>query len=871
MIYFAVFNPATCNEVNVRIVKRPYSLAPFSLFFSAFFCLLSYATSVYGNLVPDLENFQYFHANTVFDKAIPAPESYLGFGVGRWHLTPHQIHGYFEQLLQKSNNIQRYAIGRSHQQQALNLYAISQSKNLQGNLNKANKLRIWLGFSIHGNEPSGANSSVLLAYYLLASQDPGIQQVLKDTIIIIEPTMNPDGLERHAAWVNSRRNSNVSADPFDTEHNEPWPGARTNHYWFDLNRDWLLLEHPESRARIAWYHRLQPHVFGDFHEMGANNHLGSGGSYFFQPGVPLRKNPLIPNENAKVTKIIGDALARHFDRRGQQYFNEEVFDDFYVGKGSTYPDVTGGIGILYEQASSKGAALDSQAGHIRFPQTIFNQFEAALQTIRISHLYKNEVMGYRQKFVQAVSRSRDREDKQKAYIFKTPNDKALAYRFITFLQRHQISVKKLTKNIEINDQLYKAQEAFVIPLAQSHYLLIKAIFEENKKFAEAVFYDVSSWNVARAYGINYSLLPRGVWNNNMVSDAKIEVPVTPAFNKSNIGYVIPWEHSESPQFLSALLNQGLKLKASTKPLAFSKLNTLSAGALFLPTQQQPYKADDVYLKIKSVQKNYSIPVYSLTSMSSFQGHDLGSPSLKWITQPKVALLVGEGINPYNAGETWAYFDKRLNISVSKIHWYQLPNLPLNNYTHVLMPSANYAEMLSDKLKHKLANWVRAGGVVVAFKKGSAWIAELKGSKLTIAMQDNKTNGEVTRVRSYAERSAQKAEAVIGGAIVEADVDITHPLGFGYTSTKISVLKRGDTSFELSSGEYDNVGRFTEKPLISGFIGKKNLEHLSGKGYLFHQSMQKGHWVAFADAPNFRHYWLTTNRLLANAIFMVSLY
>ena len=298
----------------------------------------------------------YFEDDVVFDPAIPTPEEVLGYQVGEWHVRHDQLVRYMEVLAQKSDRINFEIIGRTHEQRPLVMLTVTAPNKLTqieqirqahlarlgNNSKKANDepAVVWMGYSVHGNESSGSNASLLTAYYLAAAQGDEINNLLNNTVILLDPSLNPDGLARFANWANSNRGMNLSSDPKTREHTENWPSSRTNHYWFDLNRDWLLLQHPESRARIAKFHQWKPNVLTDFHEMGPNS------SYFFQPGIPSRKHPITPIENVTLTKAIANYHAKTLDENNALYFTEESFDDFYYGKGSTYPDVNGGIGIL---------------------------------------------------------------------------------------------------------------------------------------------------------------------------------------------------------------------------------------------------------------------------------------------------------------------------------------------------------------------------------------------------------------------------------------------------------------------------------------------------------------------------------------------
>ncbi len=363
----------------------------------------------YLNGQPDLSYF--LPEGITYNPSIPTPQSIIGHEVGEWHVTHDRLVNYMYALDKASDRISLEVTGYTYEARPLLLLTITSPKNHQ-NLESIRLQHIqlsdpsksspidtknspavfYIGFSIHGNEASGVNASLLAAYYFAAAQGPEIESQLNNTIILFDPCYNPDGMQRFSSWVNSRKSKMTSTDPLDTEHNEPWPGGRFNHYWFDLNRDWLVAQHPESQARIKNFQKWKPNVLTDHHEMGTNS------SFFFQPGVPSRTHPLTPEKNLELTKRMGEFHAKALDELGSFYFTQEGYDDFYYGKGSSFPDVQGAIGILFEQASSRGHAQESTNGILRFPFTIRNQFATALSSLKAISSMRADLLNYQRQF-----------------------------------------------------------------------------------------------------------------------------------------------------------------------------------------------------------------------------------------------------------------------------------------------------------------------------------------------------------------------------------------------------------------------------------------------------------------------------------------
>ncbi|MDX1408775.1 MAG: M14 family metallopeptidase, partial [Saprospiraceae bacterium] len=353
--------------------------------------LLALPSSLSGQSV----DLTYYLPDITYNPAIPTPEGFLGYQVGDWHVSHDQLKFYMQELARRSDRITIEEYARSYENRPLLLLTITSPRNharIDEILAQRQTLTdpasttsspagdspvvIYQGYSIHGNEPSGANAALLMAYYLAAGQSEEVSNLLDNAVILLDPSFNPDGLHRFSAWVNSHKNQTLTSDPADREYSEAWPRGRTNHYWFDLNRDWLLLQHPESRGRVANFHKWKPNVLTDHHEMGTNS------TFFFMPGIPSRTNPITPQRNQDLTAAIAEYHAEALDEIGSLYYTKESYDDFYVGKGSTYPDVNGGIGILFEQGSARGHVQESDNGLLTFQYAIRNQVRTSLSTQR---------------------------------------------------------------------------------------------------------------------------------------------------------------------------------------------------------------------------------------------------------------------------------------------------------------------------------------------------------------------------------------------------------------------------------------------------------------------------------------------------------
>ncbi len=430
----------------------------------------------------------YLPAAVTYNSAIPTPKQVVGHEVGEWHITHDRLVLYMKTIDAASDRVHAVVTGITHEgRQQLALFITSPANHARLEEIRKQHLRlsdaeqsavlntaemplvVWIGCSIHGNEPSGANMSLLLAYYLAAAQGPQIDDLLSNTVIILDPSFNPDGLNRFANWVNTNKSSVQVIDINNRELNEPWPQGRTNHYFFDLNRDWLPAQQPESQNRLKVFHDWRPNILTDHHEMGSN------ASFFFQPGVPSRVNPNTPKKNQQLTAEIGKYHARFLDSIGSMYYTKEGFDDFYYGKGSTFPDIHGSIGILFEQASSRGHAQQTENGVLTFPFTIRNQFTTALSTLEAGRNLRKELLNYQREFYTNV-KLEVANYPVKAWIFGDAYDRSRNSLFLEMMRRHKILIYENKQHINISGKVFIAGSSWIVPANQPQFKLVKTIF-----------------------------------------------------------------------------------------------------------------------------------------------------------------------------------------------------------------------------------------------------------------------------------------------------------------------------------------------------------------------------------------------------------
>lgn len=808
----------------------------------------------------------YLPQNISYDATIPTPKDVIGHEVGEWHVTHDKLMFYMQTLAKASDRMTIETRGETFEGRPILLLTVTTPKNHENieqirtdhialtesgtDANTANMpIIVYQGFSIHGNEPSGANASLAYAYYLAAAQGPEIEAMLDKMVILLDPSFNPDGLQRFAYWANTNKSINLVADNNEREYHEVWPGGRTNHYWFDMNRDWLPVQLPESRARIESFHKWIPNILTDHHEMGTNS------TFFFQPGEPMRTHPLTPDMNQELTREIGTYHAKALDKIGSLYYSEEGYDDYYYGKGSTFPDVNGSIGILFEQGSSRGHIQESENGLLTFPFTVRNQFTTALSTIEAATNMREKILNYQQKFYRDIKLEASR-NKIKGIVFGDSKDGAKAWHLAEILQRHKIKFHELANDATINGKSYTKGKSYVVPMNQKNPRLIQGMFEKRTTFKDSLFYDISAWTFPLAFNVDYAEL-------TSLGNAGPEISKLPPLSgsvsaKSNYAYLFEWNEYYTPKALNTITQKGIRAKVAKSPFTLEG-KTYDYGTIMVPVQNQDLNATELHEFMQKVATESNLTVTSVGTGLT-KGIDLGSNDFDPIKKQKVAIIVGEGIRSYDAGEIWHLFDTRYSMELTKIDVSYLSSVDLSTYTDIILPSAN-GNAINKNNTEKLRAWVKSGGTLIGYRNIAEWFNKNEFMKLEF-LKDTLVGKNINFEQKNDFRGAQ----VTGGAIFEANLDLTHPINFGYKNTNISLFRNTNVYIKPNKNSYNNPIVYTNDPLLSGYISEENLELIKNSVPFQIQGLGKGKVVAFTDNTNFRAFWYGTNKLLMNAIF-----
>ena len=817
---------------------------------------------------------------------IPTPESVTGQAVGEWHLTHDKLTAYLSALAGVSDRVILQEYARSWENRPLFHLIITSPEN-QARLEQIRQehlklsdpvaaqqldieempVVIRLGYNVHGNESSASNASVLVAYYLAASQNQEVLDYLDHMVILLDPCLNPDGFNRYASWVNMHKSMTPMPDDNSRGFREVWPGGRTNHYWFDLNRDWILLQHPESKGRVEVFHNWRPNVQTDHHEMGPAS------TFFFQPGIPSRTNPYTPEMTTELTRRIGKYHAAALDADGSLFFTEEIYDDFYYGKGSSYPDVNGSVGILFEQAGTRGFERNTPRGKLTFPYAIRNQFRVSLSSLKASFEMRQELLEHQRGFYSSTGSLFEAAD-EKAYIFGTSDTASLAA-FLDILLRHRIRVFSLSRDHAIDGVTYTPDNACIVPLNQPQFRLVQSLFKPQKTFADSLFYDVSAWTLPLAFNIPYEAIGQPGLAAGLTGEEVREIPGQKgrvSGGISRVGYVFPWQDYNAPGALYRIQEAGLMTLVATGPFESGQgdsVRSFGYGTIFIPVQKQGKTPEEVYDVVGAAMRETGITAYALSTSHTIRGMDMGSNRFQILDKPVVLLLTGDGVDSREAGEIWHLLDARMHIPVVLIDQDQFNTMDLSPYTHILMPSGSYASIGAGG-KQEINRWVDKGGVIIALNTANRWLKEQKLLDITFLSSEPDSGA----YKPYADLSNWRGARRITGSIFEAHVDISHPIGYGLQRPTIPVFRDHSLIALPDDRPFACPVRYTPDPLLSGYVPGEQYDGLRNTPVVLVSSHGSGRLVTFIDNPNFRGYWYGTNKLFLNAIFfgpIVSIY
>ena len=817
----------------------------------------------------------YLNDMSQYNSSIPTPESVIGHQVGEFHVSHDKLSHYVQELSKSSKRVKLVKRGKTYENRTSWLMIITSESN-HSNLEEIRQqhlrlsdsknididtsnmpIVVYQGFSVHGDEPSGSNASLLLMYHLLASDSDETKELLDNTIILLDPSFNPDGLQRFSQWANMNKNQSLNPDPSDREYNQYWPRGRTNHYWFDLNRDMLPNQLPETNAKIETFTKWMPNILTDHHEMGTNS------SFFFQPGVPERKNPLISDLNQALTKEIGTYHEDALNKIGSLYYSEESYDDFFFGKASTYPDANGSIGILFEQGSSRGHIQESVNGILTFPFTIRNQLTAAFSTLKAAQNMRVKLLNYMKGFYDDQI---DPANKYESIIFGKQKDKSTVHHLADVLNSHKIKFNTLSQDVEVNGTKYSKENSYIVPLNQPKRTLIRAMFDTQTSFNDSLFYDVSAWTFPLAFNVNYDKTDRfnkpgrlGIKSEEVQNLERITGSVD---DKSDYAYLFEPHDYYAQAAVYELIKNGLRVKTATRTFAINGEN-FDYGTYMVSVQNQSLNSDEIYNLLVDVSSRTGINIKS-QSTGITEGIDLGSNNFEIVKEPKIGLIVGEGVRSYDAGEIWHLLDTRFNIPITKLDVSDLGYIDLSRYTHIILPDYSegyqYQSTGGNINKNQINDYIEDGGNLIAYRNSVKWVSS------NLSEIDFHTNEITADDVTFSERQSFFGAQQTGGAIFNSIIDKSHPVNFGIESNSLPLFRNSNVYMTKSEQSFNNPIVYSSSPLMSGYISEENLSLLKKSTPFKVIRSGKGKILLMTDNTNFRAFWFGTNRILLNMLF-----
>ena len=818
-------------------------------------------------------------------KKIQSPDEFLPFKLGE-HFTPHHLLvSYFQEVAANSNQMILKEYGRTNEMRPL-IYAIISSpeniKNIEAirlnNLKRTGLLEgtiddgekkaiIWLSYNVHGNEAGAAESSMPTLYDLVDTKNKNVQEWLKNTIVILDPCINPDGYSRYSHWNWQVGNKSPNPDPISIEHEEPWPGGRVNHYLFDLNRDWAWQTQVETQQRLKIYHEWMPHIHVDYHEQGEND------PYYFAPAAqPYHE--YITDWQGDFQHSIGKNNAQRFDQEGWLYFTKEIFDLFYPSYGDTYPMFNGAIGMTYEQAGHGDAGraiLLDNGDTLTLMDRIDHHHATALSTIEVSSKNADQLVDEFGKYFQSMSDQPMGE--YKTFVIEGENQTAKIKQLIQLLDQHQIKygrAKNVNKSLEgfnyingENTTVKIEEEDLIINAYQPKSVLVQVLFEPEPYLVDSLTYDITAWALPYAYGLEAFALKEKV-NINQPFQLK-EYQAKKIKELKSYAYLATWEGVSDARFLKSLLEQNVQVRVASE--AFEKEGQFyGVGTLVINQGDNRKLGKDFDQIVRTTAKKWKKNISGQQGGYASRGADLGSEKMKLLKQPKILLLTGEETSVNEYGQVWYFFDQVLGQEVTTLKMESLSEINLGDYNLLVMPDGNYDEMELSTF-HQIKGWIEKGNKLIAMGNAINFFKNKKDFGLGIEPVNAENTNLKAPLEVYADQERESISSAMPGAIYKLRFDNTHPLGYGFSNYYFS-LKTSKTKYPYLKEGW-NVGYIDEQPYSIGFVGanlKKKMKETTVFGV---QEIKKGNIIYMVDNPLFRGFWEQGNFLFCNAVYLVN--
>ena len=755
----------------------------------------------------------------------------------------------------------------------------------------------WLMHGVHGDEISSSDAALAEAFHLIAAtNDPDVPLIIRNAIVVIDPMQNPDGRARFVAQNLLGAAADADSNPDSAEHDQPWPGGRSNHYLFDMNRDWFSASQPETRGRIRAMLEWFPQVVVDLHEMGGDS------SYFFPP-VASPINPHTTSAQTAALDLFGKANAAKFDERGFAYFIRENYDGFYPGYGDSWPAFHGAVGMTYEQASARGLVFkrtDDQT--LTYRDGVVHHFTAAMTTAATAAKNRDRLMRdffeFRRSAVEDGERGEVRD-----YVIVPGIDPSRALRLARNLASQGVEVRRADEAVRLGRRSLPAG-AYLVSTAQPAGRLVRNLLDPHTD-QDAAFikeqdrrrklrlgdqiYDITAWSLPLLYDVEV-----------LTSAAKLTATSTPVAAEpptgggplpaARVAYLIPWS-SETAAAVAEALRAGIHVRHAGRPLTLNGRKFPIGTAIVRVSENGP----DLAAKLGGIVARHEVETVATDTGYQEEGISIGSVNVMAMRPPRVVMAWDQPTQSQSAG--WARFvlERRFGQRVSAVRVSALDRLDLSEVDVLILPSGTYAALAGEDSLRRLREWIRRGGTLITLAEASRWAAgervnlletrtELRGGRPEVEERPNAGSGSGSSGGAGSgsnspnpppfdyDKSIQpereRPENIPGG-IVRVKIDQEHWLSSGQDGT-LQVLIEGQrvfTPIRLDRGR--NVGVYESKEALvaSGLVWDEARDQLAQKAYLIDQPLGRGHVIAFAEDPNYRAFTEASELLFINAVLL----
>ena len=818
---------------------------------------------------------------------LQTPKEFLGYELGDLFVRHHEMVSYYKHVAEAVPHLQFKEYGRTNENRPLITMIISSKENManideirlnnlrrtgleSGAVTDDGKAIVWLSYNVHGNESSSLDASIKTLYDLADASNSNTQEWLKNTIVIMDPCINPDGRERYVNNYYETQNLVSNPDGESKEHREPWPGGRANHYLFDLNRDWAWQTQVESQQRMKLYNQWMPHVHVDFHEQGHNN------PYYFAPAAePF--HPAITKWQSDFQHTIGKNHAKYFDKEGWLYFTKEVFDLFYPSYGDSYPIFNGAIGMTYEQGGGgyAGLGIETEDGDtLTLKDRLTHHYTTGLSTVEITSKNAQRVTEEFKKYFA------DRNANYPSYVIKGTNNQDKINRLLSWLDKQKITYGNASSAKSAKGFNYQSNKSgsfqvssndIVISTNQPKSMLLTVLFEPKSKLPDSLTYDITAWSIPYVYGVEAYASTELIGQKEYKAPVKINIADN---GKTPYAYVLRYKSLEDLKFLTAAMQKGIKARVAEKAFSIDGQN-YDIGSVIITRKNNVHHKGDLnkdLMALAEVHDRVLTPVFT-GFMNS--GPDFGSSNYYQVSAPKVALLGGPQTSSLAFGELWHFFEKEVGYTVNVVYTDYFNRVDLDSYDVLVVPNGYY-RLFDDKILSKLSSWVSSGGNLILIGNALRSFADKDsfGLKKYSSEEDKKAaEKEAEKLKEqkvlakFEDNERSRISNFINGGIYKTTIDNSHPLAFGYDNHYFT-LKNSEARYSYLEDGGNVAVIKSSSNLFAGFVGANAKEKMEETLVFGVEQKGSGNVIYMVDNPLFRDFWENGKLLVGNAVFIV---